>query len=44
MKERKKYLITIGAGAGMIFGYAVWNAGTGLVIGAAVGLAIYYLN
>ena len=41
MKKNKKWFITTGAGLGMIFGYAVWNAGAGLVMGAAIGLIIY---
>lgn len=43
MKDKKWYILT-GAGMGMIFGYALWNVGAGLVIGAAIGLIIYASN
>lgn len=44
MNKNKKWYITSGAGLGLIFGSALWNAGTGLVSGAAIGLLIYSLN
>lgn len=40
----KNWYITMGAGLGMIFGYALWNAATGLVLGAAIGLIIFAIN
>ncbi|MFO7798415.1 MAG: hypothetical protein R6V22_01510 [Rhodohalobacter sp.] len=42
--KSEKWYITTGAGLGMIFGYAIWNAGAGLVLGAALGLIIYASN
>lgn len=44
MKKDKKRYITIGAGLGMIFGYAIWNAGIGLVLGATIGLILFAYN
>ncbi len=44
MKKHQKWYITTGAGLGMIFGYALWNAAAGLVIGAAIGLIIFVLS
>ncbi len=44
MEKNKKWYISTGAGLGMIFGYAIWNAGIGLVIGASIGLIIYASN
>lgn len=44
MKKDKKWYIATGAGLGMIFGYAIWNAGIGLVLGASIGLIIYASN
>lgn len=41
MKKDKKWFITMGAGLGLIFGYAIWNAATGLVLGAALGLVVF---
>ncbi|MBO3116397.1 hypothetical protein J4050_06545 [Winogradskyella sp. DF17] len=44
MKKNKKWYIATGAGLGMIFGYAIWNAGIGLVIGASIGLMLFALH
>jgi multidrug transporter EmrE-like cation transporter len=44
MKKDKKWYIATGAGLGMIFGYAIWNAGIGLVLGAAIGSIIFASN
>lgn len=44
MEKNKKLCIATGAGLGMIFGYAIWNAGIGLVIGATIGLILYVSN
>jgi uncharacterized membrane protein len=41
MEKDKKWYIATGAGLGMIFGYVLWNAGAGLVLGAAIGLIIF---
>jgi uncharacterized membrane protein len=40
----KKWYITSGAGLGIIFGFTILNAATGLVFGAAAGLILYELN
>lgn len=44
MKKDKNWYIAAGAGLGIVFGYAIWNAAVGLVLGAAAGLLIYTLN
>jgi len=44
MKKEKNWYTAVGAGLGIVIGYAIWNAGVGLVLGAAAGLLIYTLN
>ncbi|MBT8281708.1 MAG: hypothetical protein KJO16_09030 [Muriicola sp.] len=44
MDKNKKWYVTMGAGLGMIIGFVVWNAGVGLVLGAAIGLTIFAIN
>lgn len=44
MKKDKNWYVAVGAGSGIVIGYAIWNAGVGLVLGAAVGLFIHTLN
>ena len=44
MEKNKKWYKATGAGLGMILGYALWNAGVGLVIGATIGLMIFASN
>jgi multidrug transporter EmrE-like cation transporter len=41
MRKGKKWYIATGAGLGMILSYPIWNAGIGLVLGAAVGSIIF---
>lgn len=44
MQKNKQWFILMGAGLGMIFGYALWNTATGLVLGAAIGLVLFTLD
>lgn len=44
MEKNKKWYIVTGAGLGLIFGYALWSAAAGLVLGAAAGLLIFTLG
>ena len=44
MKKDKNWYVAVSAGLGIIVGYAIWNAGVGLVLGAAAGLLIYTFN
>jgi multidrug transporter EmrE-like cation transporter len=44
MKKDKKWYISTGVKLGMIFGYAIWNTGIGLVLGATIGLIIFASN